>query len=86
MKKIGIVYGGMSTEHDVSIMSAKSVMENLDKGKYEIYPIYIDKQGNWHKKTKDEQEKIENIAQYLQALDVIFPVLHGKNGEDGTIQ
>ena len=107
MKKVGIIYGGMSTEHDVSIMSANSVMANLDKSKYEIYPIYIDKEGKWYKQQKHEpqqnnetqqndkaqssekgtpNEPIENLPQYLQSLDVIFPVLHGKYGEDGTIQ
>ena len=43
MKKIGVIFGGMSTENEVSIKSAKSVLKNLDKGLYEIYPIYIDK-------------------------------------------
>ena len=41
MIKLGIVYGGVSTEHDISVMSAKSVIENLDKEKYEIHEIYI---------------------------------------------
>ena len=82
MKKIGIIYGGMSTEHEVSIKSAKSVIENLDKEKYEIHPIYINQEGIWHKKA----EKINNISQYLQTLEVVFPLLHGKYGEDGTIQ
>lgn len=83
MKKLGIIYGGISTEHDVSVMSAKSVMENLSKEKYEIYPIYIDKEGKWYEK---ENKKIENLVQHLQKLDVVFPVLHGKYGEDGTLQ
>ena len=50
MKKIGVIFGGMSTENEVSIKSAKSVLKNLDKGLYEIYPIYIDKEdgGNVH--------------------------------------
>ena len=82
MKKLGIIYGGISTEHEVSIKSAKSVIENLDKEKYEIHPIYINQEGIWHKKT----EEIKNISQYLQTLDIVFPVLHGKYGEDGTIQ
>ena len=82
MKKVGIIYGGMSTEHEVSIKSAKSVIENLDKEKYEIHPIYINQEGVWYKKT----EKIENLVKYLQTLEVIFPILHGKYGEDGTIQ
>ena len=41
MIKLGIIYGGISTEHDVSIMSAKSILENLNKEKYEIHEIYI---------------------------------------------
>lgn len=86
MKRLGIIYGGMSTEHDVSIMSAKSVIENLDKEKYDIYPIYIDEKGKWYKKQKEESQEIEDFVKYLKTLDVVFPVLHGKYGEDGTIQ
>ena len=81
--KLGIIYGGMSTEHDVSTQSAKSVMENLNKEKYEIYPIYIEKNGTW---LDGENKKIENAIEELKKLDVIFPVLHGLYGEDGTIQ
>ena len=43
--KLGVIYGGLSTEHEVSINSAKSVIDNLDKDKYDIYKIYIDKKG-----------------------------------------
>ena len=83
MIKLGIVYGGMSTEHDVSKKSAKSVVENLNKQKYEIYDIYINKNGEW---TDKKNNKIENIFELLKNLDVVFPILHGKYGEDGTIQ
>ena len=83
-KKLGVIFGGMSTENEVSVMSAKSVLDNLDKEKYEIYPIYIDKDGTWWKYI--QKEKIENEVKYLKELDVIFPVLHGLYGEDGTIQ
>lgn len=86
MKKVGIIYGGTSTEHDISIMSANSVIENLNKEKYEIFPIYIDKEGKWYKHLDKNKELIENLQEYLKKLDVIFPVLHGKYGEDGTIQ
>src|SRR5574344_2001724 len=83
MKKIGVIYGGMSTEHDVSIISGQNVIENLDKGKYEIYPIKIEKNGIWY----DEKDKeIKNPMEYIKSMDVIFPVLHGLYGEDGTIQ
>ena len=96
MKKLGVVFGGMSTENKVSIVSANSVLQNLDKNKYEIYPIYIDEQGKWWKAETQEnmefgekvktKKEIENITKYLKNLDVIFPVLHGLYGEDGTIQ
>ena len=98
--KLGVIFGGMSTEHDVSITSGTSVIKNLDKNKYEIYPVYIDQEGNWFEYTKKiadidvievgeeikEITKIDNPIEYLQECDVIFPVLHGLYGEDGTIQ
>ena len=98
--KIGVIFGGMSTEHDVSISSGTSIISNLDKQKYEILPIYISQNGEWYRYTKPVQEivplhvgdeiteleKIENEFKYLRNLDVAFPVLHGLYGEDGTIQ
>ena len=84
MIKIGVIFGGMSTENEVSVKSANSVINNLDKNKYEIFPIYIDKQGEWFEYTSNKP--IENIITYLKTMDVIFPVLHGLYGEDGTIQ
>ena len=84
MKKAGVIFGGMSTENEVSKISAKSVLENLNKNKYEIYQIYIDKTGNWFE--YPEMKEIENIIKYLKNMDIIFPVLHGLYGEDGTIQ
>ena len=98
--KLGVIFGGMSTEHDVSIISGTSVIKNLDKEKYEIYPIYIDKKGKWYEYTKDineidvlevgeevkEKTLIQNPIEYLEECDVVFPVLHGLYGEDGTIQ
>lgn len=100
MKKVGVIFGGISTEHDVSIVSGTSVIKNLDKNKYDIIPIYISKEGEWYKynvpikeievlKVGDKLEnlvKIENIFDTLKKLDVVFPVLHGLGGEDGTIQ
>lgn len=96
-KKLGVVFGGMSTENEVSVVSAGSILNNLDREKYDVFPIYIDKQGNWWKYIEDGQErkfgakvenkeKMENLVEYLKGLDVIFPVLHGLYGEDGTIQ
>ena len=95
--KLGVIFGGTSTEHEVSIVSGTSVIKNLNKEKYEIYPIYINKNGEWFKYTYQNQEfkvgdeiigkeRIENIFEYLKKLDKVFPVLHGLGGEDGTIQ
>lgn len=81
--RLGIIYGGMSTEHEVSVISAKSVISNLNKEKYEINEIYITKEGVWLNK---EGNQIENIFKTLKNFDVVFPVLHGLYGEDGTIQ
>lgn len=96
-KRLGVIFGGTSTEHEVSIVSGTSVIKNLNKEKYEIYPIYIDKAGEWYEfeldnktyKVGDEivgTKKIENIWNYLKTMDILFPVLHGLQGEDGTIQ
>lgn len=95
--KLAVIFGGMSTEHDVSIVSGTSIIRNLDREKYDIYPVYIDKQGNWYKyevtekiyKVGDKVDNIEplnNSIEYLKQMDCIFPVLHGLYGEDGTIQ
>ena len=95
--KIGVILGGMSTEHDVSIISGNSVIKNLDKNKYDIFPIFLDKKGIWYSYKYEEKafnfgevisnkKKIDNIEKYLKQLDVVFPVLHGLYGEDGTIQ
>ena len=98
--KLAVIFGGKSSEHDVSIVSGTSVISNLDKNKYEIYPIYISEDGLFYKYTKNiedikilkvgdkinELESIPNIIEYLKNIDVIFPVLHGLYGEDGTIQ
>ncbi|MBE5820703.1 MAG: D-alanine--D-alanine ligase [Clostridiales bacterium] len=84
--KIGIICGGKSTEHEVSVISANSVIKNLNKDKYEIYNIFIDKGNDWYEKNNDEEKKIEDINNFLKNLDVVFPVLHGLYGEDGTIQ
>lgn len=96
-KRLGVIFGGTSTEHEVSIVSGTSVIKNLNKEKYEIYPIYIDKAGEWYEFELDNKtyrvgdeivgtKKIENIWNYLKTMDILFPVLHGLQGEDGTIQ
>lgn len=110
--KVGIIFGGRSVEHEISLLSAKSVIKNTDTNKYEIYPIFIDKDGLWHRVSIDEwledgeldvksesfltpslnhenpvffEIKESKVIDELK-LDVVFPVLHGTHGEDGTIQ
>ena len=95
--RLCIVFGGMSTENEVSCVSAISVIKNLNKEKYDIFPIYIDKKGYWfevqniekNEKIGEEIEDktyINNPIELLNTFDVVFPVLHGLYGEDGTIQ
>ncbi len=107
--RIGILFGGRSGEHEVSLLSAASILKAIDKKKYEVVPIGITKQGQWLTST-DAQNLLAgdtkpapiqhssaiqlsasaDLAQQNGALsrtlDVIFPVLHGTFGEDGTIQ
>jgi D-alanine-D-alanine ligase len=71
--KIGILFGGKSAEHEVSINSANNVIKALDKTKYQIVKIKIDKKGKFS-------------INSLKGLDVVFPVLHGPFGEDGSMQ
>lgn len=98
MIKLAIIFGGKSTEHDISLTSATSIINNLNKDKYNIYPIYIDKQGTFNQLTLSDKKEINlkeeitklipipNIIKYLENIDIVFPILHGKYGEDGTIQ
>ena len=99
-KKIAVLFGGKSTEHEVSRVSAASVLRNVDISKYDLYPIGITKSGEWFEYTgnvdniesgaweKDEYFKSPEGQKVLfnKEVDVVFPVLHGLCGEDGTIQ
>lgn len=105
--KLGLLYGGKSAEHEVSLLTARAVSQAINFDKYEVYPIYITKNGEWIKgsaltgpaeSTKTlqfgtEASKPNSITSFLpmenddaSMLDVIFPLLHGPNGEDGTVQ
>lgn len=100
-KTIAIIYGGVSSEHEVSIRSAKTVIENLDEERYTPFPIYITKDGRWINKMPDAMGGAQAVISpdrahgallfsgdrvECVAIDAAIPVLHGKNGEDGTIQ
>ena len=78
--RVGVIYGGRSGEHEVSLMSAQSVMGALDREKYEIIPLKIGPDGQW------TDTIIQADPKGNPGLDVVFPVLHGPYGEDGTIQ
>ena len=117
LKKInlGIIFGGKSTEHEISVRSARSIINSIDQSKYNLILIGIDKSGKWFindytkfllaenklQAVPDESKEDEisiskrdqftgtisiNSNQNLEPIDVIFPILHGAFGEDGTIQ
>ena len=78
--RVAVVYGGRSGEHEISIRSAKAIMEGMDPAKYEKIEYFIEKDGRW----KPRPILPEPGAQ--PGIDVVFPVLHGTFGEDGTVQ
>lgn len=89
MKRIGIIFGGANSEHEVSMNSARSVAANLDAALFEAVLIGIGRDGRWH-----EVDSIDELTDatggtrlpQLEGIDVAFPVLHGRFGEDGTVQ
>jgi D-alanine-D-alanine ligase len=113
--RVGILFGGRSAEHEVSLQSARNVIEAINREKYEVVLIGIDKKGSWHfhdqsrfllnaddpkriqlNRTSDtvalvpgekEQQLISlSDRTSAQPVDVVFPILHGTYGEDGTVQ
>ncbi len=113
MIRIGVIFGGQSAEHEVSLISAQSVIKYLDPNRYEVVPIQISRNGTWAI-PKDTVRALENkpvadggtlapvlsgessafavfpsmdrAPAQLATLDVIFPLVHGPMGEDGTVQ
>ena len=96
MKKVVVLFGGNSFEHEISISSAKSILKNIDKSRYEVIPIGIDKNNNWYFYNDDIEKlgnwtsnkiiKIDNIIEYLSNIDVVFNIIHGNTSEDGMLQ
>lgn len=98
--KLGIIFGGKSLEHEVSVVSASSIIKNLNREKYTVYPIYISKTNEWYEVLDDVKlqktynlgeipkniKLIDNVIKYLKNMDLIFPIIHGTYGEDGTLQ
>jgi D-alanine-D-alanine ligase len=102
MDKIAFIFGGRSKEHEVSVLSAASVIRAVDKAKHEIAPIGIDKSGKWYKINSDIAEITSldnplvsgmfllgiptNPVEVADEVDLAFPLIHGTYGEDGTLQ
>jgi D-alanine-D-alanine ligase len=78
--RVAILYGGRSGEHEISIRSAKAIMERMDPSKYERIEYFIDKDGKWNPRPILPEPGAQ------PEIDVVFPVLHGTFGEDGTVQ
>jgi D-alanine-D-alanine ligase len=94
MKTVGVVFGGKSPEHDVSIMSAEAVVTNMDTSAYTPVLFPMDREGQLFRgeggfeflKRGDKSHIVPVPFDELKKMDVVFPVLHGPFGEDGTIQ
>ncbi|HLV10123.1 MAG TPA: D-alanine--D-alanine ligase [Halanaerobiales bacterium] len=112
---VGIIFGGKSAEHEVSLQSAKNVIDAIDRDKYEVVLIGMDKKGRWYLNKEsqfllnstnpeliqlnksneelalipgEENRQFLNVSKQeaLNQIDVVFPILHGPYGEDGTVQ
>lgn len=110
VKKIGLVFGGKSPEHEVSIVSARNIFNAVDRSKFEVTLIGIAQDGKWYLETEDNLQDKQCVIgrsgiqlavvfgnehqqlirldnqQYLNDLAAVFPITHGPNGEDGTLQ
>ena len=101
--KLALIFGGNNSEHEISLVSAASVLKNLDLKRYEVYPIGIDKEGKLHlhdiqdlreyeKSLPVETQKSKRISTFIADghffihVDVVLPILHGSNYEDGCFQ
>lgn len=96
--KIGVVYGGKSLEHEISLLSARNVINHLNPDFYDIVQFGITKEGQWVEGSDVNAKQListtsasknslsSSVLEQINQCDVLFPILHGPNGEDGTIQ
>ena len=105
--KVGILFGGRSAEHEVSVVSAQGVMGALDADRFQAVPMGVTRQGTWLTPSQTEQaldrirmERLRSLDEplgegilhrtqvfaALRRIDIVFPLIHGTNGEDGTLQ
>ena len=91
-RRIAVILGGRSSENAISIASAASVIEALERSGHDVVPVAIDRKGRWQlEKTHEPGSSLmrlpgKDVATTLADVDVVFPVLHGPFGEDGTVQ
>jgi D-alanine-D-alanine ligase len=78
--RVAVIYGGRSGEHEISLRSAESIMKAMDPSKYEIAEYFINKDGKWRPRPLQPEPGAH------ADIDIVFPVLHGTFGEDGTVQ
>src|SRR5512144_1179387 len=81
--RLGLIFGGRSAEHEVSLRSARSVKQAIDPEKFEVTLIGITKDGKW---IAGPDPLAALALSVIAALEVVFPLLHGPYGEDGTVQ
>lgn len=97
MKKILVIFGTDSFEHNISCESVKSVLKNIDNCKFNIYVAGIDRENKWFlyednydlidkNWSKRNIKNIDNVISFCKSFDLVIPIIHGKNGEDGKIQ
>ncbi len=95
--RVAVIMGGRSSEHDISVASARSVVDALDPERYDVRAVEIGQDGRWQLEPAAEQGRIGEAGELLpvpadgspspfEGVDVVFPVLHGPFGEDGTVQ
>jgi D-alanine-D-alanine ligase len=96
--RVAVIAGGRSSEHEISVASARSVLEGLDGDKYDVQTIEIDRDGRWQLDSGEVRRELERpVAETLPVptgsppetlgqVDVVLPILHGPFGEDGTVQ
>lgn len=102
--RVAVVFGGRSTEHEISLISATGILKNINRELYQVIPLKIDIEGHWFLQSSEDVNSslgtpitltqgkngasiLENgTGKILQEIDIVFPVLHGVFGEDGTIQ
>lgn len=96
MKNVLILFGGNSFEHEVSCKSVNFIINNIDTNKFRYKLVGIDFNENWYEVNNDNEinmnwknnivNKVDNIISYLKEFDIVFPIIHGNNGEDGKLQ